>query len=246
MWFDESGRPDIHPMGAGDPGYRRIMNLPEEFVLLAYRDDGTPLTDGMHLDNGLGGALLLELALAEKVDVEDKKVVVLDSAPTGDPLIDSALRQVVEDQKTRKPGHWIAKFAENARAQVLDQLVSEGVVRREKDKVLWVFPRTRYPAAHGVEPVAETEARQRMVAAVSGSGPVEPRTAALCALVAATDLDKKIFADLDRGQVKDRLKQIGEGAWAAAAVKKSIEEIQAALMIAIIASTSATAASSGS
>ena len=233
-------------MSVSDSGYRRIMNLPEEFVLLAYRDDGTPLTDGMHLDNGLGGALLLELALAEKVDVVDKKVVVLDSAPTGDPLIDAALRQLVEDQKTRRPGHWIGKFAKGARAQVLDQLVTEGVVRREKDKVLWVFPRTRYPAAHGVEPVAETEARQRMVAAVSASGPVEPRTAALCALVAATDMDKKIFADLDRRQVKDRLKEISEGAWAAAAVKKSIEEIQAALMVAIIASTTATTAGSGS
>lgn len=222
------------------------MNLPEEFVLLAYRDDGTPVTDGMHLDNGLGGALLLELALAEKVDVADSKVVVLDPAPTGDPLIDAALRQVAEDQKTRKPGHWITKFAQNSRDQVLDQLVTEGVVRREKDKVMWVFPRTRYPAAHGVEPVAETEARQRMVAAVSGNGPVEPRTAALCALVAATDLDKEVFADLDRRQAKARLKEIGEGAWAAAAVKKSIEEIQAALMVAIIASTTATTAGSSS
>ena len=233
-------------MGAGDPGYRRLMNLPEEFALLAYRDDGTPLTDGIHLDNGLGGALLLELALAEKVDVVAKKVVVLDPAPTGDPLIDEALRRVAEDQKARKPGHWIGKFAKGARAQVLDQLVTDGVVRREKDKVLWVFPRTRYPSANGVEPVAETEARQRMVAAVSGNGPVEPRTAALCSLVAATDLDKKVFADLDRSQVKARLKEISEGAWAAAAVKKSIEEIQAALMVAIIASTTATTAGSGS
>jgi hypothetical protein len=232
-------------VGIGDSGYRRIMNLPEEFVLLAYRDDGTPLTDGMHLDNGLGGALLLELALAEKVDVVDKKVVVLNDAPTGDPLIDQALRRVVEDAKTRRPGHWIGKFAKDARAQVLDQLVDDGVVRREKDKVLWVFPRTRFPAAHGVEPVAETEARHRMVAAVSGSGAVEPRTAALCALVAATDLDKKVFADLDRRQVKDRLSEIGEGAWAATAVKKSIEEIQAAIMVAIMVSTT-TAATTGS
>jgi hypothetical protein len=219
------------------------MNLPEEFVLLAYTDEGTPVTDGTYLGNGLGGALLLELALAEKVDVVDKKVVVLDPAPTGDALIDQALRQVVAEPKARGAGHWIAKFAKDARALVLDQLVDQGVVRREKDKVLWVFPRTRYPAAHGVEPVAETEARQRMVAAVSGTGPVEPRTAALCALVAATGMDKKIFADLDRRQVKDRLKEISEGAWAAAAVKKSIEEIQAAVMVAIIASTTVTTTS---
>ena len=49
------------------------MNLAEELALLGYGDDGKPVTDGMHLDNGLGGALLLELALSERVDIEDKR-----------------------------------------------------------------------------------------------------------------------------------------------------------------------------
>jgi hypothetical protein len=42
-------------------------------VLLAYGDDGKPLADRMHLDNGLGGSLLLELALSGRVDIHDKK-----------------------------------------------------------------------------------------------------------------------------------------------------------------------------
>jgi hypothetical protein len=214
------------------------MNLPEEFALLAYDDDGSPVTDGTHLDNGLGGALLLELALTGKVDVADKKVVVVDPAPTGDTLLDQALTRIVDD-KSRKPGHWVTKLAKTARADVMDRLVAQGVVRVEKGKVLGLFARTKYPAAHGVEPTQETEARQRMIAAVTGAGPVEPRTAALCALVAATDLDKKVFRDLDRRQVKARLKEIGEGAWAATAVKKSIEEIQAAIMVAVIAGSTA-------
>jgi hypothetical protein len=223
-----------------------IMNLPEEFALLAYNDDGTPVTDGTYLDNGLGGALLLELALAEKVDVDGKKVVVLDPEPTGDPLVDQALGMIVNDDKARNPGHWVTKFAKHARGQVLDQLVEKGIVHREEGKMLWVFPRTKYPARYGIEPPAETEARQRMTAAVTSAGPVEPRTAALCALVAATDLDKKVFHDLDRKQVNARLKEIGQGAWAATAVKKSIEEIQAAIMVAVIAGSSAATTGGGS
>jgi hypothetical protein len=215
------------------------MNLAEEFLLLAYDDDGTPLTDGTHLDNGLGGALLLELALAGRVDIADKKVVVLDGNPTGDPVVDGALGRILAEDRGRKPGHWVTKFAKETRPQVLDRLVASGVLTVEKDKVLWVFPRTRYPAAHGVEPVAETETRQRMRAAVLGTGPVDPRTAALCALVAATDLDKSVFADLDRKAVQARLREIGEGSWAAAAVKKVLDEIQAAVMVAIVASTTA-------
>jgi len=221
------------------------MNLPEEFALIAYHDDGTPVTDGTHLDNGLGGALLLELALAEKVDVADKKVVVRDPSPTGDRVVDDALARIAAD-KPRKPKDWVSKLAKNAREQVMTQLVAEGVVRQEKGRVLLVFPRTKYPAAHGVEPAAETDARQRMRAALDRSGPVEPRTAALCALVAATGLDRKVFADLDRKLVKRRLKEIGEGDWAAAAVKKAIDEIQAAIVTAAVAGSAAATAGGGS
>ncbi|MEU8816450.1 GPP34 family phosphoprotein [Actinoplanes sp. NPDC048796] len=215
------------------------MNLAEEFLLLAYDDDGTPLTDGTHLDNGLGGALLLELALAGRVDVADKKVIVLDDDATGDTILDRALGRILAEDRNRRPGHWVTKFAKDTRPQVLDRLVADGVLTVEKDKVLWVFPRTRYPAANGVEPVAETEARQRMQAAVLEAGPVDPRTAALCALVAATDLDRKVFTGLDRKVVQARLREIGAGSWAAAAVKKTLDEIQAAVMVAIVASTTA-------
>lgn len=220
------------------------MNLAEEFALLAYGEDGLPETDSMHLDNGLGGALLLELALAERVEVADKKVVVRDRTPTGDPLVDQALARIEADEKPRKPGHWVGKFAKDARKLTLDRLVEQGVLVREQDKVLLVFHRTKYPTPTGLETPAETAARQRLRAAVAAPGAVQPRTGALCALVAATDLDRKVFRDLDRKQVKARLKEISEGAWAAAAVKKTIEDIQSAILVTIVAASTTAAMTS--
>jgi plasmid stability protein len=220
------------------------MNLAEEFALLGYDDDGTPLTDGTHLDNGLGGALLLELALAGRVDVEDKRVVVLDRSATGDALADEALTRIAED-KPRRPGHWVSKFAQDTRPRVLRTLVEDGVLRVERDRVLGVFPRTKYPAAADGPATAEAEARERMRTALLSEGTVDSRTAALCALVAATGLDRKVFADLDRRRVKARLKEIGEGAGAAGPVKKAIDEIQSAVLVAIIASTTAATAGTG-
>ncbi|MEV6599080.1 GPP34 family phosphoprotein [Actinoplanes sp. NPDC051346] len=214
------------------------MNIAEEFTLLAYRNDGSPEIDSTRLNYGLGGALLLELALAHRIDAEDKKVVVRDPAPLGDPLLDEALGRIAAEPKVRKPGHWVSAFAKDTRRRTLDALVDAGVLTRQQDKVLLVFDRTRYPATDGVEPVPETEARQRLVAAVSGTGPVEPRTAALCALVGATGMDRKVFGDLNRQQTKKRLKEISEDSWAATAVKKTIEEIQAA--VALSASMTAT------
>jgi hypothetical protein len=222
------------------------MSLAEEFLLLAYDEDGTPLTDGTHLDNGLGGAILLDLALAGRVDVVDKRVVVLERQTLGEALADEALARIIAEPRSRKPGYWVTKLAKRARPRILEKLVADGVLTVEKDRVLWMFPRLKYPSASGEPPAVEAEARRRMRDAILGSGPAEPHTAALCALVAATELDRKVFADLDRRQVKARLKEVGEGSWAAEAVRKTIDEIQAAIMIAIVASTTAATAGSSS
>src|SRR5690349_2680991 len=200
------------------------MNLAEEFALLAYGDDGAPDTDSVRLDNGMGGSLLLELAISGRVGVEDGKVVVVDGTPAGDPLVDQALGRIKADEKPRKPAHWVRKFAKDTRKLALNRLVEQDVLTRREDTVLLVFPRTRYPAPDGVEPVPETEARRRLTAAVTGTGPVDPRTAALCALLGATNLDRKIFRALDRKRVKARLAEISAGAWAATAVRQRSEE----------------------
>ncbi len=220
------------------------MNLAEEFALLAHGDDGVPDTDSVRLDHGVGGSLLLELAICGRIGIEDKKVVVRDGTPTGDPLVDRALGRIRADEKPRRPAHWVRKFAKDTRKLALNRLVEQGVLTRQEDTVLLVFPRTRYPAPDGVEPVPETEARQRLTAAVSGSGPVEPRTAALCALLAATNLDRKVFRTLDRERAKARLEEISAGDWAATAVKKTIEEIQTAVVVAVVAASAVSAATS--
>ncbi|MFI1992517.1 GPP34 family phosphoprotein [Actinoplanes sp. NPDC020271] len=220
------------------------MNLAAELLLLAYDDAGRKIHDSTRLDLGLGGALLLEMALSERVGVVGKDVVVFDPSPSGDPLVDDALTRIAGDSRSRKPGHWVGKLAKGTRQRVLDHLVSTEILRVEHGSVLWIFPRTTYPPVHGTEPVVETEARHRMRAAVLGTGPVDGRTAALCALVAATELDRKVFADLDRRQVKARLKQIGEGDWAAAAVHQAIQDVQAAIMAGAVAASTAAVISS--
>jgi hypothetical protein len=73
-----------------------------------------------------------------------------------------------------------------------------------------------------------------MRAAITGDGPVDPRTAALCALVKAVSMERKVFPDLPRGDVRKRLKVIVEGDWAATAVRKAIEEVQAAVVVAVV------------
>jgi hypothetical protein len=208
--------------------------LAEEFALLAYDDEGNAELGSPGLDYGFAGAVLIELALAERVEVSDGKVTVRDRAPLGNPLLDEPLTRIAEDAKRRKPKDWVDKLSKGLREKVLDGLAARGVLNRVEDKVMWLFPRTRFQAPYGVEVPAETAVRQRLAAAVAADGPVEPRTAAMMALVKAVKLEKTVFADLPRDRVGARLKEISEGDWAATATKKAVEEMEAAVMVALM------------
>ncbi|MFI6823049.1 GPP34 family phosphoprotein [Micromonospora sp. NPDC050187] len=208
------------------------LPLAHELALLAYDDEGVNRLGTPNLDYGLAGAALLELALAGRVEVVDDRVVVTDPTPVGQPVLDAALTRLGAEAKRRRPKDWITRLGGDLRGPVLDELVGAGVLRREAGRVLGLFPRTRFPSGTGAEPAAEASARQRMHVAVATDGPVPARTAALVSLTRAVGLDRKLFRDLPKEQVKRRLKEIGEGSWASAATRRAIEETQAALIAA--------------
>jgi hypothetical protein len=219
------------------------LTLADELLLLAYNDVGTSDVARPALDYGLAGALLIELTLAERITIQDNdRIAVTSPLPVGEPRLDEALTRIAGD-RARKPKDWVVKLSSNLRDKTLDAVIAAGVLRRERGTVLWVFQRTYFPSSDGTEPVVETEVRQRLAAAVAAAGPVEPRTAALCALVRAVKLEKQVFAGLPKDQVRARLKEISEGETVAAATRKAIEDMQAAVMVAVMVPVITTTAS---
>ncbi|HEX6870071.1 MAG TPA: GPP34 family phosphoprotein [Micromonosporaceae bacterium] len=186
------------------------VNLAEELLLLAYDDAGDANAGTPALDYGLAGALMLDLTLRGRLDVVDRRVVVLDHAPTGDPVLDQALDEIANEPGGCSPQEWIGRLNLGLRDQILDHLVAGGVLRRERDKVLWIFPRTRYPASTPGMPTAEAKARQRLADAVGGTGPVSARTAALASLVRALHLERTAVPARPRKEVRDRFKAIAD------------------------------------
>ncbi|WP_250005668.1 GPP34 family phosphoprotein [Actinoplanes sp. M2I2] len=207
--------------------------LADELVLLAYDDSGATWTVGDYLDYGVAGALLLQLGLAGRLEVREDRLVVADPSPTGDPTADAVLRRLSDDP-ARTPGAWIPVLARGARQPILDRLVDAGVLRREQGKVFAVFSRTRYPAPGGVEPIAERDARQRLRAAVEGDGPVEPRTAALGALLSALGWERQVLPDLPADLVRARMKELGAQPWAGAAIRQAVADVQLAVLAAMM------------
>jgi DNA recombination-dependent growth factor C len=147
-----------------------MTTLVEELLLLAYDDKTGRDRSGGYLELGLGGAIVLELTLAARLDVVDKKVRVLDPSPVGNALLDDRLAAIAAD-KPRAPKAVVERTAKGLKRTVLDTLVADGVLRHERGTALGIFPFHRYLPN---DPAAEADARNRL----GTRAPPGPRTPA--------------------------------------------------------------------
>ena len=221
------------------------MLIADELLLLALDDTtGKSIATGVDLNPALGAALLVELALAERISIapaeagwtERGKVSVIDTGSTDDPDLDAVLVKLTEKegQKVKNlisPMSWqpISKGLKDRRSA---RLVQQGVLTEQRSAILGV---RSYPA---VIPGPEGEVRARLWSAlVDGLTPTE-RTVALIALLDATGILPKVLVGPDKKLVKTRAKQLSQGDWAAKAVKDAIAEASAATIAVVAASSS--------
>jgi Golgi phosphoprotein 3 (GPP34) len=224
------------------------MLIAEDLLLLLLDDDSGKLNHSTYLDTGIGGALLVELALGEHVEVVKgtgmwarAKVHPTSSAQPQDPVLVEALALVAE--RERGAQDLVGRLGKKRREPLLARLEADGILRREEGKVLGLFPSTRWPA---VDRSHEADVRRKLGDALVHGVQPHQRTAALVALLSSLDLAQKVVdaGGLPGREVRKRAKEIADGDWAAKAVRDSIAAAQAAVTAAVIASTTAATTSS--
>ena len=167
------------------------LSLAEEIVLLSLDDEtGRPVgRGGMAPDLALAGALLMDLALAGRLDTDRDRVMVVNAAPTGDAVPDAALAALATagaPADARGLIHLLSREAAPWRNALLDRLVALGVLRRVEGCVLWVLPDLRFPKAPGRAEAGDARARLR--ALLLREELPEPRDALLLGLARAAGL----------------------------------------------------------
>ncbi|PWS37483.1 GPP34 family phosphoprotein [Falsiroseomonas bella] len=187
---------------------RAAASLAEEIVLLSLDDDtGRPVgRSGMAPDLALAGALLMDLALAGRVDTDRDRIWVADNTPTWDAVADRVLAEL---DTPDAPGDargaimLLARGAPAAREALLARLVEAGVLHRQEGRVLWVFPDRRYPKAAGRE--AAEDARARLRRLLLAEEIPEPRDALLLGLARAAGLLPLLFSAEELPRIQDWL-----------------------------------------
>jgi hypothetical protein len=78
-----------------------------DLLLLSARPDGT-LAISANLRFGISGSELVRLAAARRVGIEGGRIVVLDTTPTGDQLLDEALASMTGGKREPTAKAWVA------------------------------------------------------------------------------------------------------------------------------------------
>lgn len=220
-----------------------IDNLIAEDLMLLLLDDESGKFDShgaTSFDMVIGGALLVELALRGAIEVTEKQTFRQPKViPTADdqalaPMLAEALEEVIEKDRTATA--LVSRLGKDRKHVLLDRLVAKGMIRVEKDKVLGLFPRTRWPAEDSAH---ETEVRRKINQAVIAERTTDERTAALISLVSSLGAASNVISieGISRRDIKKRAKAISEGDWASKAVRGAVEASQAALVAVAVAAS---------
>jgi hypothetical protein len=214
------------------------MTLAEELLLVALDDEKGKTADwGSGVEVGLAGAILLELAAAGCLTIEDGKLVPAECDAPGDPLAATALDAIRADGKRRDAKAWVRRLPKALgplRARVAGPLVERDVLEEERRRRLGLFEVTRYPER---DPEPERRLRAELAEVLVAGREPTAHEAMLVALLRAYDLVRRVVPVEERRTANRRAKEIAKGDAIAAAVGRAVSDVQAATMAAIVAAT---------
>jgi molybdopterin-dependent oxidoreductase alpha subunit len=192
------------------PCMQQHLSFSEELILLMVDDDTGrlhPLPEKV-LGSALGGAFLLELAFAGRLDNDVENVFLVDTATTGNVLVDDVLEALAAEGSPLPLARALALASTEAPDGVkfvLDNLIAAGVVRQisppECPLTKRRYEKTDSRIAEGL--------RQRIRQLVLSADAIpDPRDVVLLGLVEACQLASQLFSPEELSVSGERLHQL--------------------------------------
>ena len=187
------------------------MRLAEETILLLL-DENTgyliPLPE-WKLACVLSGAVLMDLALENRIDTDLEKLVLIDGSHTGDELLDPFLGDIVFETEVRSPQYWVEKLAPRAEEiyeKTLERLAEKGILNFEAGG-FWTL--TSKVGSSGHYPMAEgagvEEVRRRVTRVLLNEDEIpDPRDIMIIGLVRTCSGFEHILEEEELERVGER------------------------------------------
>jgi Golgi phosphoprotein 3 len=214
--------------------------LHESILLLALDDEKGKFTSaGTYLHYGFATALIMDLILAERIIVEDDRIVVKTNATTHSKVLNNVLHRLQESKKTRKVTYWIQYLVQRIsklESQAIEQLIKRNILERRQEKLLWVFDVNRYPS---VNTKPENLLRARLREIIFEDVSPEPHERMLLVILQTCQLDKKLIpGKAERKKAGEKIKALTHDSEIGKYVSDAILEMQMAVIVATTAAIS--------
>ena len=189
-----------------------MLRFAEEILILVLDEERGDLAASLSprsLDLALAGAVLMDLALEDRIDTDIERLVLVDPTPLGDDILDPMLAEIASDGQSRDTGYWLGRIAgrgNQIRRAALARLIERGILRSEAHGLLSLVPSVsrsrRYPPVDGQ---SVEDARLRIMRVLFSDDVPGPRDVVMIALANACGLFRTILSSEERAQVQDRI-----------------------------------------
>lgn len=200
------------------------LTLPEEILLLTLDDEGGRFLElpEHSLEFALAGAVLMELAMRHRIDLQERLVTV-DGSPVGDDLLDPVLDAIAK-QPERGVEQWIHGLAREAgpiKQRVIDRLVERGILKR-KDRVLhWMLGGRRYPMIDNRE---WREVKSRVLGILRSNDVPSPQDVVIIALADTCAVFDTLFGLDEMLDVRPRIAEVARMDLLALAMARALDQ----------------------
>ncbi len=203
-----------------------MLRFAEEITLLLLNDDGTLVhVPSWSLNYALAGGVLMDLALENRIDTDLEKLVLIDSTPIGDSLLDPTLADINEVGE-RDARFWVERTASRAqeiREESLSRLISLGILEARDDRFLWVFRSRRYPAIEGT---TVREVKLRIMEVLFSDEIPDPRDVVIICLADACGIFRRLLSRAELSRASERIEQVSRLDLIGQAMSQAIQDIQ--------------------
>ncbi len=210
------------------------LTFVEEILLLLLDDDSGAMKRVAPnvMELLLAGAILMDLALRGRLDCDLQRLVVVDSTPVGEEILDGPLAEIVEAADEADARTWVVRLSARSKQvqeAALARLVERGILRVEDRSFLWVFGSRRYPMVDDRE---EREVKLRILDVLLSDRIPAPRDVALICLADASNAFQVILSPRELRHAAARIELVRGfdliGQAMGRAIQKSVQDIAAA------------------
>ncbi len=210
------------------------LTFVEEILLLLLDDDTGAMkrVSPIVMELLIAGAILMDLALRDRLDCDLRTMVVVDATPVGEEILDGPLAEMAAADDEADPRTWVVRLSSRSKEiqeAALERLVERGILRVEDRRFLWVFGSRRYPMVDDRE---EREVKLRILDVLLSDRIPAPRDVALICLADASNAFEVILSSQELRHAAARIELVRGfdliGQAMGRAIQKSIEDIAAA------------------